>query len=93
VVAYSSFIIVAQPSVLECVAATKYEKYGDTYSAKLHTRIICLLDPSLIEKHFTLSNVGKALNIYLIKITFSEKMLDSIHLLVNLIKMEKRNRN
>ncbi len=56
---YSCFIIVAQPSIPECVAATKYEKSNNDYSAKLYTRIICLLDPDIIEKHFTLSNVGK----------------------------------
>ncbi len=56
---YSSFIIVAQPSIPECVAAAKYEKINNTYSAKLYTRIICLLDPDIIEKHIILSNVGK----------------------------------
>jgi hypothetical protein len=56
---FSCFIIVAQPSVPECVAATKYEKSNNTYLAKLNTRIICLLDPEKVEKTFKLSNVGK----------------------------------
>jgi hypothetical protein len=56
----SSFIIVAQPSVPECVAATKYEKdVNGTYSAKLNTRIICLIDPDTLDQCCTLSNVGK----------------------------------
>ena len=60
---HSVFIIVAQPSIPECVAATKYEKMGNTYSAKLSTRIICLLDPDTVGKYFTLFNVGKNMNI------------------------------
>ncbi|CAF3745324.1 unnamed protein product [Rotaria sordida] len=52
-----SFIIIDQPSVPECVAATKYDKMGNTYSAKLHTRIICLLEPDIVEKNLILSNV------------------------------------
>ncbi len=64
---FSSFIIVVQPSIPECVAATKYEKMNNTYLAKLNTCIICLLDPDKVEKNFKLSNVGKSLNILLIK--------------------------
>lgn len=54
-----SFMIVAQPSIPECVAATKYEKSNETHLAKLYTRIICLIDPEIISQYFTLYNVGK----------------------------------
>jgi hypothetical protein len=56
---FSSFIIVAQPSIPECVAAAKYEKTNNVYSAKLYTRIICLIDPDIVNQYFTLSSVGK----------------------------------
>jgi hypothetical protein len=60
-----SYIIVTQPSIPECVAATKYEKLGDSsYSAKLYTRIISLIDSDLIENNFKLSNVGKNLKCF-----------------------------
>ena len=52
-------MIVDEPSIPECVAATKYEKLGNTYTIKLNSRILCLLDVDTIEKHFTLSNIGK----------------------------------
>ena len=67
---YSSFFIIIQPSVPECVAATKYEKTGSNYTAKLKTRIICLLEPLMIENHFTLSNVGKNINYLELKTNF-----------------------
>ena len=59
---FSSFIIVAQPSIPECVAATKYEKTSDKYVAKLYSRIICLLDPELIARHFYLDDISKDYN-------------------------------
>jgi hypothetical protein len=65
---YSSFIIVTQPSIPDCVAATKYEKMGNTYAAKLYARIVCLLDPGTIERHFTVAKVGKNMNIFIHKI-------------------------
>ncbi|CAF0767418.1 unnamed protein product [Adineta ricciae] len=56
-----SFIIVTQPSIPECVAATKYEKTNDKYVAKLYSRIICLLDPELIAAHFYLDDINVTL--------------------------------
>ncbi|UJR22443.1 hypothetical protein I4U23_025503 [Adineta vaga] len=53
-----SFLIVAQPSIPECVAATKYEKTKDNYVAKLSSRIICLIDPDTIEKYFVLDSIN-----------------------------------
>lgn len=58
----SSFIITVQPSVPECVAATKYEKIGKTNSAKLSARIVCLLEPEFINKNLTFAEVGKNIN-------------------------------
>ncbi|CAF1016842.1 unnamed protein product [Adineta steineri] len=52
------FIIVTQPSIPECVAATKYEKTRNTYTAKLFARIICLLDIDTVNNHLTLSSAG-----------------------------------
>ncbi|CAF1038285.1 unnamed protein product [Adineta ricciae] len=56
-----SFIIVTQPSIPECVAATKYEKTNDKYVAKLYSRVICLLDPELIATHFYLDDINVTL--------------------------------
>ncbi|CAF3978940.1 unnamed protein product [Rotaria sp. Silwood2] len=56
-----SFIIIAQPSFPECVVAAKYDKSGNTYSAKLHTRIICLLEPDIVEKNLIFANVAVTL--------------------------------
>ncbi|CAF3080742.1 unnamed protein product [Rotaria sp. Silwood2] len=56
-----SFIIIAQPSIPECVVAAKYDKSGNTYSAKLHTRIICLLEPDIVEKNLIFANVAVTL--------------------------------
>ncbi|CAF1180560.1 unnamed protein product [Adineta steineri] len=52
------FITVTQPSIPECVAATKYEKTRNTYTAKLFARIICLLDIDTVKNHLTLSSAG-----------------------------------
>ncbi|CAF3504976.1 unnamed protein product [Adineta steineri] len=57
----NSFVIVAQPSTPECVAATKYEKSESTYNVKLNSRIICLLDADKIQAHFTFSTVDVTL--------------------------------
>ena len=58
----SCFIIVQQPSIPECFAATKYEKSNNCDAAKLFARIICLIDPSIIDAHLVLPSVGKELN-------------------------------
>jgi hypothetical protein len=52
-------IIVAQPSGTDCVAVTKYEKVGDSFQAKIKTRIICLLDPKRTEKCLRPTTIGK----------------------------------
>ncbi|CAF3651828.1 unnamed protein product [Rotaria sp. Silwood1] len=56
-----SFIIIKQPSIPECVAATKYDKSDNTYSAKLHARIICLLEPDTVKNSLQFSNVAVTL--------------------------------
>ncbi|CAF3646519.1 unnamed protein product [Rotaria sp. Silwood1] len=56
-----SFIIINQPSIPECVAATKYDKSDNTYSAKLHARIICLLEPDTVKNSLQFSNVAVTL--------------------------------
>lgn len=58
----SCFIIVQQPSIRECVAATKYEKLDNCNKAKLSVRIICLIDPNLIDIHLELPPVGKEMH-------------------------------
>ncbi|CAF1403405.1 unnamed protein product [Rotaria sordida] len=52
-----SLIIVAQPSGTDCIAATKYEKFGKDFLAKIKTRIICLLDLNKIGKYLEYSNI------------------------------------
>ncbi|UJR26645.1 hypothetical protein I4U23_007962 [Adineta vaga] len=56
-----SFVIIAEPSTSECVAAVKYEKMNNTYTARLTSRIICLLDANIIHTHFVLSSMGVTL--------------------------------
>lgn len=55
-----------QPSVPECVAAAKYEKNGNTYTAKLNSRVLCLLNPTVIEQSLIKSNIGKLINVLFI---------------------------
>ncbi|CAF1639503.1 unnamed protein product [Rotaria magnacalcarata] len=56
-----SFIIVAQPSGTDCVAATKYEKIGQDFLAKIKTRIICLLDLKKIRSYLQYSHIDVVL--------------------------------
>ncbi|CAF2010499.1 unnamed protein product [Rotaria magnacalcarata] len=55
------FIIIIQPSIPECVAATKYDKSENKYLAKLHSRVLCLLDPSAVDDSLQLFDVGVTL--------------------------------
>ncbi|CAF2136907.1 unnamed protein product [Rotaria magnacalcarata] len=55
------FIIIIQPSIPECVAATKYDKSENKYLAKLHSRVLCLLDPSTVDDSLQLFDVGVTL--------------------------------
>ncbi|CAF1016823.1 unnamed protein product [Adineta steineri] len=52
-----SLIIVVQPSGTDCIAATKYEKVGNNFLAKLKTRIISLLDPTRVDKYLKISDI------------------------------------
>ncbi|CAM4883329.1 unnamed protein product [Rotaria socialis] len=58
---HHSFIIVAQPSGTDCVAATKYEKVGQDFLAKIKTRIICLLDLKKIRSCLQYSHIDVVL--------------------------------
>ncbi|CAF3080470.1 unnamed protein product [Rotaria socialis] len=55
------FIIITQPSIPECVAATKYDKSENRYLAKLHSRVLCLLDPNTVDDSLQLFDVGVTL--------------------------------
>ncbi len=55
----SSFIIVAQPTGSDGAAVTQYTKSTSGHSARLNTRIICLLDPDILKDSIELSNIGK----------------------------------
>ncbi len=55
----SSFIIVAQPTGSDGTAVTQYTKSTSGHSARLNTRIICLLDPDILKDSIELSNIGK----------------------------------
>ncbi|CAF4631911.1 unnamed protein product, partial [Rotaria sp. Silwood2] len=52
-----SFIIVAQPTGSEGAAVTQYIKNGFSHTAKLHSRIICLLDPDILADYIELSHI------------------------------------
>ena len=55
---YSSFIIVAQPTGSDGAAVTQYTKNGSDHTARLNTRIVCLLDPDILKDHIELSEIG-----------------------------------
>lgn len=63
-IVHSCFLIIEQPSIPECVAATKYEKIGNTYSGRLSARILCLLNPRGLNSNFNLSDIGKTRFLY-----------------------------
>lgn len=54
----SSFIVVAQPTGSDGTAVTQYTKNGSGHSARLTTRIICLLDPDILKEYIELSDIG-----------------------------------
>ena len=54
----SSFIIVAQPTGSEGAAATQYIKSNSGHYARMNTRIVCLLDPVILQNSITLSDIG-----------------------------------
>ncbi len=54
----SSFIIVAQPTGSDGAAVTQYTKSTTGHSARLNTRIICLLDPDVLKDCVELSSIG-----------------------------------
>ena len=55
----SSFMIVAQPTGSEGTAVTQYVKTNGEHSARLHCRLICLLDPVLLKDDIRLSEIGR----------------------------------
>ncbi|CAF1455081.1 unnamed protein product [Rotaria sp. Silwood1] len=56
-----SFVIVAQPTGSDGTAVTQYIKNGFSHTAKLHSRIICLLDPDILGDSIELSNIDVTL--------------------------------
>lgn len=56
-----SFIIVAQPTGPENVAVIQYTKTSSGHSARLNTRIICLLDPDIFKDDIQLSDIDVTL--------------------------------
>ncbi|CAF3765648.1 unnamed protein product, partial [Rotaria magnacalcarata] len=52
-----SFIIVAQPTGPENVPVTQYIKTASGHTARLHARIICLLDPDILKDYLELSAI------------------------------------
>ncbi|CAF1212523.1 unnamed protein product [Rotaria sordida] len=52
-----SFIIVAQPTGSDGLAVIQYMKNGFSHTAKLHSRIICLLDPDILTNYIELSKI------------------------------------
>jgi hypothetical protein len=50
---------VAQPTGQDGAAVTQYIKGTAGHSARLNTRIICLLDPDIFKDGIQLSNIGK----------------------------------
>ena len=55
---YSSFIIVAQPTGSDGAAVTQYTKNTSGHSARLNSRIICLLDPDILKDSIELPDIG-----------------------------------
>jgi hypothetical protein len=55
---FSSVIIVAQPTGPDGVPVTYYTKNNLSPSAKLNVRIICLLNPDVLQNYIELSNIG-----------------------------------
>ncbi|CAF0767474.1 unnamed protein product [Adineta ricciae] len=56
-----SFIIVAQPTGSEGAAATQYIKSSSGHFARMNTRIVCLLDPVILQNLITLSDIDVTL--------------------------------
>ncbi len=49
----------AQPTGQDGAAVTQYTKGTSGHSARLNTRIICLLDPDIFKNDIELSSIGK----------------------------------
>lgn len=55
------WLINLQPSINECVGATKYDKINKNYAAKLSARVLCLFDADRIENLVEFPDIGSFL--------------------------------